>query len=586
MSLRPAAVLLGVLLATPGLAIRIGDVEVLPDPTSGPALGHGYVEYRVLVRNLSAEQSRRVTLTIPGRLWRTGSGLERVSRSVDVGPRSTRRISLFQPHIPLYGDGMHIAVAGGGEDRIPLTLPSEFWPTVYDGTRAVALRRMLVSPSVPIDDLQSAAEAGRSSPSRSGSPSAVIALPPARLSPFRFERSTLPIEDWPESWLSYSSYDGIFVSGGDATRMSPAALAALLDYTEAGGTLTVLGDFDQSPSWVPADEGLPGLRSYFAGFGRAFCVFAMTQDAWRPIERAVTQTASLAASPDPTSVNRAFPVVEEARTPIRGLFLVMLGFVILAGPVNLYLSRRWKRRMLLLWAVPVLSLVASAAVASFALFSEGMHRRARTEVITFLDQASRRATTIGLTAFYSTLTPVDGLFFGPATELQPLGPGGQGGLRVDWTDGQHFEAGWVKARIPVHFRARKSESRRERVRVSRQGDGLEATHGLGVPIRELYVADERGLWRAPSAIPAGARSILAREPSAGGSRRDDALRDLFSSDWSGLVNRLHAQPQSYLRPGCYIAFLDASPFFEEGLRKTRDRKTSSAVFGIWSRDES
>ena len=59
------------------------------------------------------------------------------------------------------------------------------------------------------------------------------------------------------------------------------------------------------------------------------------------------------------------------------------------------------------------------------------------------------------------------------------------------------------------------------------------------------------------------------------------LRGIFASnDWIKNIERLTTNPEQYLRPGCYIASLDAAPFIEEGLRKVREKRYSSIVYGI------
>ena len=59
------------------------------------------------------------------------------------------------------------------------------------------------------------------------------------------------------------------------------------------------------------------------------------------------------------------------------------------------------------------------------------------------------------------------------------------------------------------------------------------------------------------------------------------LRGIFASDnWMKNIEDLKTNPEKYLRPGCYIASLDATPFIEEGLQKVNDKRHSSVVYGI------
>ena len=63
--------------------------------------------------------------------------------------------------------------------------------------------------------------------------------------------------------------------------------------------------------------------------------------------------------------------------------------------------------------------------------------------------------------------------------------------------------------------------------------------------------------------------------------RATSLREIFASNnWIENIESLKINPQKYLRPGCYVATLDASPFIEEGLQKVTEKRYSSTVYGI------
>src|SRR5205823_12860439 len=95
------------------------------------------------------------------------------------------------------------------------------------------------------------------------------------------------------------------------------------------------------------------------------------------------------------------------------------------GPVNISLLSRWKRRIWLLWTVPLLSGFTVLAVFGYMLLSEGWSRHLRIETITVLDESTLRAATVGWTAFYSPVTPGDGLHFSYDTEVTLQGDAGE-----------------------------------------------------------------------------------------------------------------------------------------------------------------
>src|SRR5262249_61142071 len=81
----------------------------------------------------------------------------------------------------------------------------------------------------------------------------------------------------------------------------------------------------------------------------------------------------------PPAATRRFPIVENLRIPVRGMFIVMLLFAFLIGPLNIRILTRKKRRIWLLWTVPSISLLACLALAGYMFFSEGWTGQVRSE---------------------------------------------------------------------------------------------------------------------------------------------------------------------------------------------------------------
>jgi len=82
-------------------------------------------------------------------------------------------------------------------------------------------------------------------------------------------RSETEVTRWSESWLGYTRFDGVWLTGDDWRAAPEAVRDALWRYVEAGGALLVAG-----AARLPS-EGLPNvaagdrLRVFYAGFGRA-----------------------------------------------------------------------------------------------------------------------------------------------------------------------------------------------------------------------------------------------------------------------------------------------------------------------------
>ncbi len=552
-----------------GVPPSAGDVTVRAIPVWEGDTVHGYVEYRFAVRNYSKKHPHKVTISLPHE-GRYGYGaLSRVSRSAVVGPDMTLTLSV--PQMPLDLSGADASVLIDGEEGEPVQM------------------------SFPSHGLM-----GRSSESKC----VVLLSRETRHTPYLQGQEKLelaPAQEavggWSPNWLAYSRYDGIVVAGREVDAMSPQVRLAIARYVECGGSLLVVGPVEM-PIRFSGAEGLAAAHgAHDVVFGRCLLsgtsvtgtvvhtFFRSVEGTYRP-----WQTVS-----DVVHAHERFPVVEDISVPVRGMLALMLAFVVAIGPVNILVLGRKRMRIWLFVTVPAISLATCGLVFGYSLVSEGITGRYRTLSLTVLDENTNRATTIGWTAFYSPLTPRRGLHFSYQTELSPqlyrsygyyYGRSRQSGARrtVDWTENQHLAGGWVQARIPAHFKIRKSENRRERLTVRKGGDGrLRVVNGFGVRIRRLVLADEKGGLHEANDVPAGAETPL--EPSTAQLQAGASMRQVYAADWLERIPQLERQPEAYLRPGTYIACFDETPFVEKALEWARAEKCSAFVYGISKRTE-
>jgi hypothetical protein len=413
-------------------------------------------------------------------------------------------------------------------------------------------------------------------------------------------RADQPISGWSSRWLAYTRYDGVAVTREDLEELqrgandTRAVLQALWQFTETGGVLLVLGP-GRAPlpaGWArhPADSA--GLKVYQVGFGQCFLAPDRNAEAW-PDERwtAISSALSQTATPFNSNkslldLNTAFPVVDDLGVPVRGLFVLMILFAVALGPVNLVVLGRKKKRIWMLWTVPALSLLTCLAVFGYMIVAEGWQGHARVAGVTLLDEIDRRATTLGRTAFYSPLTPGDGLRFTEDTEVTV--PGGEsaafaGSCTLDWSNGQHLARGWVTARVPAHFSLRKSEPRRERLNIRREADGkLSLVNALGADVKTVWVADEKGVLYTGGPVAAGERTTLDRstKPRVTG-WPSEGWRQIYSSpDWMNSAVNASRKPEEKLGPRTYLAVVEGSPFLEQAMRGAVVRESQSIVLGL------
>lgn len=576
-------------------ATDFGDIVVQVEAITASGEGAHYDEYRATIINRAPTKTHQITLILGREVDRfTGHGIREIRRSVEVAPAATIKVSLFAP--PLAPESSEIFVVIDGQRQREAV--------IIDSARTSAWTRhardnakLLISADVGKTGLMNheAVLTGFNNTESGASDVAYLSY-------------HAPLAEWSEHWLAYAQFNGVLVTADELRGAPEAVRAALLRYVECGGALIVFGAWPVPAQWQArrqlvgvgnAPDGAsinasakvgPDVPRYLIGFGSLIVTGAvapqqLTAAQWQGLDRDWQQARI--AQPDYydlAEINRVFPVVARVGIPVRGLFVLMLLFVIIIGPVNLIWLAKRRRMIWMLWTVPLLSLLTCLAVAGFAFFSEGLSATARTESLTILDEAAHHATTIGWTAFYAPVTPSDGLHFSYDTELLPqlihYRGYGRSDRVLDWTNDQHLVTDWVTARVPAYFKLRKSELRRERLSLRQEADGARSiVNGLGAQIERLWWADGDGKIYTASNVAAGAPARLelialqaADEP--------DNLRLMLNADWLALWPEIERQPERWLMRNSYLAVLNAAPFVEAGLKDVQTRRARGLVYGI------
>ncbi|MFW5798316.1 MAG: hypothetical protein ACOCXX_01550, partial [Planctomycetota bacterium] len=289
---------------------------------------------------------------------------------------------------------------------------------------------------------------------------------------------------------------------------------------------------------------------------------------------------------------RAMPVVENVGINVGGVFLLMIVFAVVIGPVNLLVLSRMNRRILMLVTVPVISLVTCGGVFLYAVLSEGWTPNVRLGVVTLLDEKARRAVTVGGLGYYCPMAPSGGLHFTTDTELTPhVGQfdGGGYGYRghdggdqsisgsVDWTGDQHLDGSWIQARVPLHFSVRKVSRSRLRLTFSGTGDARTVANGLGVDLERLLVADNDGQgWEARNVAAGGEATLELTRMTTGTGYVGGALG---TENPLAVAEKMAKYPDQYMRPGCYLG-ITRSALMETGLEDPEMHHTVGIVYGL------
>lgn len=604
---------------------NFGDISVEVVLQQDNSVGSGYGEYRATVTNHSANQSHRLAVILLFGSYGAGEVRE-VRREVEVAAQAKATVSMFVPMLEVaYAAEV---VIDGQRQREQVQIINKLG-VLDSGNRQFGL---LLSPGVHKNSVVAGKNFEEGFKNSDGDKIVATQSP------------ELPITEWSGNWLSYARYDGILIAAEELDSAPETVRSALMRYVERGGTMMVIGNWQAPAQWharqgfIPEDifvgdvadktsppptpphtvakpqddnvltisigkrpfpvaatqSGSPtDIRVYFIGFGTLTVTGAVdtrqiTADQWKwTRQNFMASRPSILEYYTIANLNEMFPVVERFGVPVRGLFVLMLLFVLVIGPINLFWLAKRRRKIWMLWTVPAISLLTCLIVAGFAAFGEGWSATSKTEALTILDETAHRATTIGWTAFYSPITPGEGLHFSYDTELDPLIADDWRNRRVnaanrtiDWTNDQHLDSGWISARVPAFFKLRKSENRRERLNIRREASGsVTVVNGLGAEISELWWADNDGLIQSASGIPAGAQATM-KQTELKASASPARLREAFHEDWLKQFEIFAQQPQSVLMPNSYLAVLNGGPFVEEGLRGVKTRKARNLVYGL------
>ena len=406
-------------------------------------------------------------------------------------------------------------------------------------------------------------------------------------------RSELEASGWSESWLAFTPFDLVVMSRADLAAMTAAQQSALWSYVEAGGGLAVLGLTELPKAWQSAAINTVNTarvgRSY-AGFGQCLLINAavitgldrIQVDAMRDLARESGQVwGSLQVE---AAANNEFPVIEDIRIPVRGIVFIMLAFILVVGPLNIFFCARANRRTAMLWTIPLISFITCAIVFGYSLMSEGITPSLRTEAITVLNQAAHRATTLARQAFYTPLTPGGGLRYSHDTEVTPLVDmnryDGGNSREMELSQSQHLTRGWITARVPAHFALRKSETRRERITVQKLPDGrVTVVNGLGADIQTLWLRDDKGRLFKGEGLKAGQNVPLLPE-KGDGFNYGNSLASLYQGSWVAAHEALVSGAGTHVRPNSYLAVLAETPFIENGLGKPGKSRSRQTIIGL------
>ena len=308
-----------------------------------------------------------------------------------------------------------------------------------------------------------------------------------------------------------------------------------------------------------------------------------------------------------------FTVPGVGSVPVVAFLLLITVFSVVIGPVNFILLKRRGQLYLMVVTVPVIAVVTSVVMVSYALVSDGIGIQSLTRSVTFLDQRNETAVTMARVAFFAGMGP-SALEFPRDTAVYPVSPSRDRRTvrtgSVDWTDRQVFFNDWVKTRTRSQLYTVRRHQLRGRIGISAADDQgrVSVDNGLEWRLRFLVVADTNGNHYLAQNIPAGG-SATVEKLATSDSRRLTPILNLLSEHYSVAQEMAMASQESRgtrpgelpvlfqtgilefslgafrdasgfyrLPPGSYVAIVDEDPGIERGCG-TEDKESLHLLLG-------
>jgi hypothetical protein len=316
--------------------------------------------------------------------------------------------------------------------------------------------------------------------------------------------------------------------------------------------------------------------------------------------------------------------------PVTAFIVLISLFVVIIGPVNYLLLRRWKRLHLLLLTTPAAAALVTLALFGYAMVADGLATRLRVRSVTQLDQRRGQAVCWARLSYYAGLAPSGGLKFASDIAVIPLeylpGESASSLRELQWEGQQLMTGGWLMSRRPTQFltmRSRESQRRLDLREPAEPAGTAELTNRLGTRIEQLLVQGKNGKYYWAAGVDNGAKvrvqpvehavamqrlrkTFVENQPQFLPGLDRQTVSNSYSSFRSayywysnrtdlpapaqatGLLETALAAPtaisssgEEALRPGSYVAVVEQSPEVDLGYAKARLQAGFHVILGRW-----
>ena len=347
------------------------------------------------------------------------------------------------------------------------------------------------------------------------------------------KNAPLPVKEWPVDSRAYANPALIILDSKD--KIPPAVNEALRLAAARGGKILVLV-MGNDPWPAGAGVEIPGVPyEEKIGFGSRVVMRTAAVDTnprWKEFVRKKHAAGSkgkwkaqyknlrwhekylvshLAGIPPknnviahPSAALSSFSV-EPPPVPLGMLTFLMCCFVVIIGPVNFLVLKKFHAEVWSLVTIPAFSLLFTGVVIGGVFFKEGFSSKGGAVVETVLDQRTSLAAARGNFSLYSPVSV--GKFYFNSDDMLNFTKSG----RIDGEADSNlvFASSLLRPRMTFDYSVSRSGYCSEKLSFSEKNGTLEVVNGLGVKVDSLYVSDGQGkFFKLGSPLEPGARAVL------------------------------------------------------------------------------
>jgi hypothetical protein len=560
------------------------DIEITVLPVLTGDSQHGYTEYPFEIKNYSKTKSHSVELFMPGEASHSfiGNYLSQLSKKINIPPNSTIKISLFQPFIKLPDSDVNVYLDSILQlEKIHLG----FKRNCYNYTSYSVLHGKEV-PTVFLNTFE-----------KLFSPSSGYKKNTLNLS-----RIDFPLHGLSSNVLAYSRYDAILLTYDEFSILNKDQKNVMYKFVALGGNLGIIG---QIPSGKIFD--LKINDSCNIGFGKIYNfrkklqIFEELTNTKKTSDKVyfissnfikqIKKTSSILSARDSiTSLNSAFPVIDNISIPSKMIIVIMATFAIIAITLSIALGFIKNKSMLLYILLPCISMIFALILVVVSVINDGITPSVRTQSFTILDQGKKTAYTIAVSAYYTPISLRSGLHFDPDSEVFYLSNYNENMYTVNLTNDQNFLNAWITPRTPAFFGIRKYQKKRERIIFRKNNTGeVRALNGFPLTIDKIFYSNEKGEIFEAENIQPGKIALLNPYNKNELKFKQQSI-NINSFNYLNIIQGKSSDKNNgklmllqflkYLHPSEYILSFKGSPFIENAISGSIENKSQAIVFGI------